>query len=83
MLARGLIRSFLGRLVRKLHTRPSAVPAELLAAWRQRYPKDSSGQLERLLRAVGEMRTGDLSDAQLLAWTQEFDEFEQEMSGSA
>jgi hypothetical protein len=83
MLARGLVRSFLGRLVRKLHTRPSAVPAELLAAWRQRYPKDASDRLERLLRAAGEMRSGDLSDAQLLAWTQEFDEFEQEMSKSA
>jgi hypothetical protein len=83
MLARGLVRAFLGRLVRKLHTRPSAVPAELLAAWRQRFPKDSSGRLERLLRAVGEMRTGELSDAQLLAWTQEFDEFELEMTKSA
>jgi hypothetical protein len=39
--------------------------------------------LERLLRAVGEMRTGDLTDAQLLAWTQEVDEFEREMIQSA
>jgi hypothetical protein len=80
ILARGLARSFLGRLGKALNTRPSAVPAELLAAWRQRHPKDATGRLDRLLRTVGEMRAGDFTDGQLLAWTQAFDEFEQELT---
>jgi hypothetical protein len=80
ILARGLARGFLSRLGRALNTRPSALPAEMLAAWRQRHPKDSRGQLDKLLRAAGEMRTGDITDGQLLAWTQSFDEFEQELT---
>ena len=83
MLARGLACSFLARLVRKLHLKPSALPAELLAAWRHRHPKDLPDRLERLLRAAGEICTSDLSDSQLLAWTQAFDEFEQEMIRTA
>jgi hypothetical protein len=78
LLARGLARNFLARLGRVLNTRPAALPAEMLAAWRQRRPKEHAGRLERLLRAAGDMRRSDITDSQLLAWTQAFDAFEQE-----
>jgi hypothetical protein len=78
-LGRGLARGFLARLARRLEARPSALPAELLSAWRQRHPKEPVRRLETLLRAAGELRKGDVNDAQLLAWTRAFDEFEEEV----
>jgi hypothetical protein len=78
LLARGLVRGFLTRLARHLRARPSALPAELLAAWRQRYPKESAGRLETLLRAMTDLRQADLSNARMLAWTKALDQFGQE-----
>jgi hypothetical protein len=78
LLARGLARNFLARLTRALNTRSSALPAEILATWQKRRPRDSTGRLERLLRGVGETRTGDITDPQLLALTQAMDQFEQD-----
>jgi hypothetical protein len=76
LLARGLARGFLTHLASHLHARPSALPAELLVAWRHRHPKQSAARLETLLRAAGKLRKGDVTDAQMLAWTRAFDEFE-------
>jgi hypothetical protein len=78
LLARGLARGFLARLASHLQARPSALPAELLAAWRQRYPKKPSTRLEFLLRAAARLRKGDVTDAEMLAGTRAFDEFEKE-----
>jgi hypothetical protein len=70
----------LARLTRGLSARSTALPAQLLAAWRQRNPKQPARRLETLLHAVAELRAGEVNDAQLLYWTHEFDRFEQEMS---
>jgi hypothetical protein len=81
MLARSLARGFLTRLARRLDARPSALPAELLACWRQRHPTASVARLKTLLSGAGELRKGEVNDAQMLAWTRAFDEFEQDTSG--
>jgi hypothetical protein len=86
LLARALIRGFLGALTRHLHLRRNALPAEILAAWQQRYPEGgpvvktvlpgSGQQLQQLLRGVGELRRGQSTPRQLLHWAQAFDHFQ-------
>jgi hypothetical protein len=78
LLSRGLARGFLARLASHLHARPSALPAELLAGWRQRHPKEPAKRLETLLRAAARLRKGDVTDAEMLAWTRAFDEFQRD-----
>jgi hypothetical protein len=78
-LARTLVRDFLGALTRHLRLRRNALPAEILAAWRLHDPGPSTQRLQTLLRGVGELRRGDVSERQLLAWTQSFGEFAREM----
>ena len=78
LLSRGLARGFLGRLASHLHARPSALPAELLAAWRQRHPKKPAKRLQMLLRAATRLRMGDVTDAEMLTWTRAFDEFQKD-----
>src|SRR5262249_10673013 len=73
--ARTLARRFLCALTRHLRLRRNALPAEILAAWRQHAPGPSAERLQQLLRGVGELRKGDVSDRQLLAWARAFDEF--------
>jgi hypothetical protein len=77
--ARALLRDFLTALTSHLRARRSAIPAEILAAWRQDHPGPSGDRLQGLLRGVAELRTGGLSDRQLLAWSQAFDQFRREM----
>jgi hypothetical protein len=76
--ARTLARGFLGALTRRLRLRRNALPAEILAAWRQHAPAPSAERLQHLLRGVGELRKGDVSGRQLLAWSQAFDEFKRQ-----
>lgn len=77
--ARTLARGFLGALTRHLRLRRNALPAEVLAAWRQHAPGPSTERLQQLLRGVGELRKGDVSDRQLLAWARAFDEFREKL----
>ncbi len=80
LLARTLVRSFLGDLTRHLRLRRNALPAEILAAWRQHDPGSSMTRLQTLLRGVGELRRGDVSDRQLLTWAQAFGQFTRDLS---
>lgn len=70
-----LARDFLTALTRHLGLRRSALPAELLAAWRRRGSPAEAEHLTRLLRAAGELRQSDLTNRQLLTWAQAFDHF--------
>jgi hypothetical protein len=79
LLARILARDFLGALTRHLHLRNNALPAVILAGWNQQHPGPSGERLQGLLRGIGELRKGDLGDAQVLAWAGAFDQFLQDM----
>ncbi|HEY7424721.1 MAG TPA: hypothetical protein VH682_10875, partial [Gemmataceae bacterium] len=79
LLARTLVRSFLGTMTRHLRLRRNALPAEVLAAWRLHDPGPSMTRLQTLLRGVGELRRGEVSERQLLAWAQAFDQFTEEL----
>jgi hypothetical protein len=79
LLARTLVRDFLGALTRHLRLRRNALPAEILAAWRLHDPGPSTERLQTLLRGVGELRRGEVSERQLLAWAQAFGQFTREM----
>jgi hypothetical protein len=78
-LARTLVQGFLTALARHLRRRPTTLPAEMLAAWRQRHPGDTGQRLEVLLRGVSQLRRGPVSERQLLAWTRALDQFEVEV----
>jgi hypothetical protein len=80
LLARTLVRGFLDALTRHLRLRRNALPAEVLAAWRQHDSGPSAGRLQELLRGVGELRRPEVSERQLLAWARAFDEFQRELS---
>jgi hypothetical protein len=91
LLARTAVRGFLGSLTRHLRLRRQALPAVILAAWRQQHaaaavpganpqaldPK--TARLQTLLRGVGELRKGDVTERQLLLWTRAFDQFTHEI----
>jgi hypothetical protein len=79
LLARTSVRGFLDALTRHLRLRRNALPAEVLAAWRQHDPGPSLARLETLLRGVAELRKGTVSERQLLAWARAFDQFQREM----
>jgi len=79
LLAKVLARGFMAALTGHLRLRRSALPAEVLATWRQQYPKESSERLQTLLRGVTELRKGDVGERQLLAWAQSFDQFRDEV----
>jgi hypothetical protein len=79
LLARTLVRSFLGALTRHLRLRRQALPAEILAAWRLHDPGPSMTRLQTLLRGVGELRRGEVSERQLLTWAKAFGQFTREM----
>ncbi len=74
LLAKSLARDFLATLTRLLRLRRAALPAEILAAWRQRSP-GTVERLQLLLRGAAELRQRDVSNRQLLTWTRAFDEF--------
>lgn len=79
LLARTLVRDFLTVLTRHLHLRRNALPAEVLAAWRQRNSVESTQRLQGLLRGIAELRTGNVSDRGLLMWARAFDQFRAEV----
>jgi hypothetical protein len=75
-LARVLTRGFLTGLARHLRVRRNALPAELLAAWRQQNLDGApTARLQELLRGATQLRQSDVSDRQLLAWSRAFDTF--------
>jgi hypothetical protein len=78
-LARALARGFLLALTQFLRLRRSALPLEVLAAWRQHDAGPSLSRLQELLRGVGELRRGAVTDRQLLAWARAFDQFQAEV----
>jgi hypothetical protein len=78
--ARALVRGFLAALTRRLHLRRNALPAEILRAWREQHPGDAGERLQALLRGVAALRKGEVSERQLLEWTQAFDKFQAEMT---
>lgn len=80
LLARTLVRSFLVELTRHLRLRRNALPAEILATWRQHDPGPSMTRLQTLLRGVGELRRGEVSERQLLAWAQVLGQFTHDLS---
>jgi hypothetical protein len=73
-LGRSLARDFVSAMARHLRMRRSALPAEILAAWRQRQPAEAR-HVQELLRGVSELRQADLSERRLLVWNQAFDAF--------
>jgi hypothetical protein len=73
-LARALVRGFLGALTRHLRLRQRALPAVVLAEWRQHH-STGADQLERLLRGVNDLPRGAPTEQQLLQWTRAFDAF--------
>jgi len=76
-LGRSLARDFVSALARHLRLRRSALPAEILAAWRQRQPAQTQ-QVQELLRGASELRQADISERRLLLWNQAFDAFKRE-----
>jgi hypothetical protein len=77
--ARALLRDFLAGLTSHLRLRRNAIPAEILAAWRQRHPGPSAERLQELLRGLAELRTAGLSERRLFSWHQAFDQFRVDM----
>jgi hypothetical protein len=80
LLARFAARDFFDALTRHLRLRPSALPAQILAAWHKRHPGESSKALERLLRGAVELRkagagTKDVAERELWHWASGFDQF--------
>ena len=74
-----LARGFLGALTGQLRLRRNALPAEMLAAWRLHDPGASGERLQGLLRGVAALRKGDVTEKELLHWSQAFDQFRREM----
>jgi hypothetical protein len=79
LMAAALVRDFMTALCRHLRLRRGALPAEVLAAWRQRDAGESARQLEELLRGAAELRGGDVPERRLLLWTRAFDRFQNEV----
>jgi hypothetical protein len=92
LLARALVRGFLGALTRHLRLRRQALPAVVLAAWRQQHGRTApagsrdldpaTARLQTLLRGVNDLRRGDVGERPLLAWTRAFDQFREEVDSS-
>jgi hypothetical protein len=79
LLAQNMVRDFLGALTNHLRLRRSALPAEVLAAWKQRHGRDSAERLTELLRGVSELRRvaagKEMTERELLSWSRAFDVF--------
>lgn len=79
LLAGMLARDFQATLCRHLRLRKSALPAEVLAAWRRQHGDDAAARLQQLLRTVGRLRQGShVTDHQLLVMVAALDEFKHE-----
>jgi hypothetical protein len=95
LLAQALGRDFQMFLVGHLHLKRTALPVEILAAWRERHgqqgqdrgapglasPARSDAQLADLLRGVTELRKGNVAERRLLSLMQSFDQFRSEIIG--
>ncbi len=67
-----MVRYYLDALTHNLRLRRNALPAEVLAAWRQHDSGPSAERLKELLRGVAELRRSDVSENELLAWSRAF-----------
>jgi hypothetical protein len=78
-LARNLARDFLAAVTAHLRLRRTAIPAQILAAWKQRHGRESAHRLAELLRGVGDLRRAaagqEMSERELLAWARSLDGF--------
>ncbi len=81
-LARTLARGFLGALTGQLRLRRNALPAEVLSAWRLHDPGASGERLQALLHGAAALRKGDVTERDLLHWSQAFDQFRREMQAT-
>jgi hypothetical protein len=79
LMGRTAVRGFLGALATHLRLRRNALPAEVLAGWREHDAGASAQRLQALLRGVADLRKGASSERQLLMWTQDADLFVEEM----
>jgi hypothetical protein len=93
LLAQSLGRDFQMFLVRHLRLKRTALPVDILAAWRERSPQATPGpaapqlaktvpsdaRLTALLRCVYELRKGDVAERRLLSLMQSFDQFRSEI----
>jgi hypothetical protein len=84
LLAKFLLRDFFETLTHRLRLRRSALPAQILAAWRKRYAGKSDKRLEELLRAAADFRRtsagpAEVSEQQLWTCAQAFDAFKAEV----
>jgi hypothetical protein len=83
LLGRTTVRDFMGDLARHLRLRPTALPADVLAAWKRRHPAgpgyEETSRLQELLRGVVVLRRGQFSEHELLRWARAFDEFQAEV----
>jgi hypothetical protein len=75
LVGRSVARGFLAELTRHLRLRRAALPAEILAVWRQRHPKEATERLQGLLRGLAALRTGTVSEHGLLTWCRDCDQF--------
>jgi hypothetical protein len=83
LLGRTAVRDFMGELAHHLRLRPTALPADVLAAWKRRHPagpgQEQTGRLQELLRGLVLLRRGEFSERDLLRWARAFDEFKAEV----
>jgi hypothetical protein len=93
MLAQALGRDFQMFLVRYLRLKRTALPVDILAAWRERHGQQApgpggpgqapaapaDGRLAELLRGVTELRKGNVAERRLLSLMQSFDQFRSEI----
>jgi hypothetical protein len=79
LLARTLVRDFLDALTQHLHLRRTALPALILAAWRQQETGRLANRLQELLKGVVELRKQDVGERRMLHWARAFDQFTREM----
>jgi hypothetical protein len=79
LLAQTRVRDFQAALTAHLRLPRTALPVQILAAWRQRHGQDVLEHLSQLLRGLGEMRQvaagKEIDERELLGWSQAFDEF--------
>jgi hypothetical protein len=79
LLAQNMARDFLGRLTNHLRLRRSALPAEILAAWKNRHGPKLVERLSELLRGITELRRvsagKEMSPRELLTWSRTQDDF--------
>jgi Domain of unknown function (DUF4350) len=83
LLARIVVRDFLGALTAHLRLRRTALPALILSAWREQDKGESASRLQELLRGVAELRKETPSERNVLRWARAFGEFRAAYTGRA